>query len=429
MEHRQLGYNIHQRTEYQKLIELRHVISQNLLSRLNVVEALGDRAHAAGEMDLAENAYIKVLEIYRQQPPAVASLSRPLLLKMASFYWGTDQPLRAEKYWWEIFKLRESTGKPHCTEELVWQRLVLSLSKTSGIISDTFRSHHPDLFLWINLETPSLILETPFPPVHTMIQREHSSNVCYNENGHETFLNGTVLPNVDNTTTGLARNLPEIIQKIPDTDLTTRDLLCRTPLFLAAFRRQEDIGYALITRIAKFPLVIKKQEMNARDISGQTILGIAILSRCSLNFIRAIIEHGAVIDPEPLPDPPTPLQAACMTSNVDVVKILLEGGADINHAFPTSPRPADLAKFIQNDKIIQLIAGHTILSHSSITALSNHQESLDDNNITSTVEHTSLPRIDATRINIFQEDDQILFPAIHLRTSFLPDHGAGRVSR
>jgi hypothetical protein len=236
---------------------------------------------------------------------------------MATFYWTTDQPLRAEKCWWDIFRLRDPTDRAHCIEEEVWHKLATPLSQTSGIISDTFQSRHSDLFLPLNLKTP-------FPPVHAMIKSEYASSAAHKNSGSETSSDITVSPNIHSAITGGAGNLSEIVQKIPDTDLATRDILGRTPLFMAAFLKQDDAGHALMTRIEQLPPVTKSQYMNSRDVTCQTILGVATQSGCSVGSLEALIKHGAEIDPDILAkDPLTPLQAACLTGSLEAVDLFL----------------------------------------------------------------------------------------------------------
>lgn len=369
------------RMEFNKLVEFRYATSKKLLSRLRVVEHLGDLARTAGETDLAEIAYTRVLDIYRRQLP-VASSIRPLLMKMASFYWIAGQPLRAERCWWEIFKLRDPTGETRYFEKDVWQRLAISLPQTSSLISHTIRSRYPDLFSPLNLETP-------FPPVHAMIQSEYTSDISHTKSGREFSLDTAGLSTIQSVISGDVGNLSDVIRKISNDDLAARDILCQTPLFLAALLKQEDAGHALLMRIARLPPVDQSKLIRARDVTGQTILGVATLHDCSKQFIKALIEHGAEIDPDPLAkDAPTPLQAACFTSRPEIVDLFLGHGADINRVLkenqaPYNQTPAQLAQSGGNDKIIQLIEKHH--SRNSSNATQSTQHSPTDNDSTQTV--------------------------------------------
>jgi hypothetical protein len=331
---------------FYKLAALRHATSQRLLSKLNVVEALADRADGAGDTDLTDVAYTRMLDIYRGYPFPVGSLTRPLLKKMAMFYWRTDQPLRAEKCWAGIFDVGDFPAQAQSIDRDAWQRLTGSLSKTSEIISETIQSRDLERF-------PPLNIETPFPLLHRIIKSEcTSSSSC--DLPRLDFLSDVI--SIHCSPTNGEESLWEIMQGIPDTDLATRDLLLRSPLWLAAFLKREGLGHALLNRIAGSPQAQQCQYMNARDVSGQTVLGIAILSDCSLKFVKALIDRGAEIDPDTLlKEPLTPLQAACMTGSLEIVDLLLERGADINRVFPGNPTPAQLAQVVGHDRIAQII--------------------------------------------------------------------------
>ena len=355
-----------------KLAELLHTTTQNLLSRLSVVEALADRVDMTSETDLTEIAYIRVLNIYRGLPLPVRSFISPLLMKMASFYWRTDQPLRAEKCWWDIFELRDHSGQAQSIEKEVWQSLGISLAQTSGMVRDALRLRYPDLF-------PTLNLETPFPPIHRIIRSEYTSRAPHGLCRRD-FPSNNAISSSSHAASASEGYVLEIIQQIPDINLATRDVLSRTPLFLAALLKQEDAGHALVMLIAALPSGLQHQHMNARDVSGQTILGIAILSGCSRDFIKILIDNGADIEPDALmKEPLTPLQAACMTGNPDIVALLLDYGADVNRVYPGHATPAQLSQAGGNEKIMQLINKKTQSPYPSSATLSTRQQSLGDN--------------------------------------------------
>jgi hypothetical protein len=382
-----------------KLAELQHATSQNLLKRLSVVEALADRVDTAGETDLAEITYIRVLSIYRGQPLPVRSFICPLLMKMASFYWRTDQPLRAEKCWWDIFELRDPPGQAQSIENEVWQSLGVSLAQTSGIIRDALRLRYPDLF-------PTLNLETPFPPIHRMIRSEYTSAAPHGLYRRDFPSNNAVSSSSHATPTSDEGYILEIIQQIPDIDLATRDVLSRTPLFLAALLKQEDAGHALMMLIAALPSGLQHQHMNARDLSGQTILGIAILSSCSRDFIKTLIDNGADIEPDTLmKEPLTPLQAACMTGNLDIVALLLDYGADVNRVYPGHATPTQLSQVVGNDKIMQLINEKTQSLYSSNAPISTRHRSLGGDITKNAYGYSPSPSEETPRLSLKKSTD------------------------
>jgi len=366
-------------------------ISQDLLSKLNVVEILGDRADAAGEKDLAELAYTRLLDIYRRHPYPVGSLIRSLLIKMAVFYWESDQPLRAEMCWWDVFDLRDPPDQAHGIEREVWESLAKSLSETSGVICEVLRAKLTGFF-------PSLNLETPFPPVHRMVRGNHGLSTTDSLFRINPSSNITSSSNTLNASPGNVGNIEKTIQELPDMALDTRDIFFRTPLFLAAFLKHEVAGHALVKRIATCSSKPPHIHINARDFSGQTVLGIAILSRCSFKFVKALIDNGAEVNPGLTEGPYTPLQAACITGDLEITNILLDSGADINHVYEDNPTPAALAQDYGHFNILQLIAEKTQSSLQSSPPFSNQSHSEVGNNIIASVS-SNIPSITGAIIN------------------------------
>jgi hypothetical protein len=337
--------------EYYNLHELQLATTKNLLTRLSLVEALADRVQI-DNIDLAEKAYTRMLDIYERQPLHFAFLIRSLLMKMALFYSETDQHLRAQKCWENVFTLRDSIGNRFYIERDVWEKLALSSSKTSEIIANAFRAYRPDFF-------PPLNLSTPFPPVHAMIRSQYYSELRHQKSGRRSSSDNGGSPHIHLASVAGTGSLWEIIQRMPDTEVGRRDIVSLTPLFLAAFLKQEDAGHALMARIAALSGPLQKLRMNDRGPIGQSILGIAILSGCSEEFVKALINSGARIDPEVLlQEPLTPLQAACLTQRVDIVRLLLKYGAKVDHVHKNNRLPKKIALELGNHEITQLIADH-----------------------------------------------------------------------
>jgi len=365
--------------EYYKALDFRHATSQSLLTRLDEVGTLAARAHVAGELDLAENAYTRMLDIYRRQPSPPVSLIYTLLSRMASFYWTSDQPLRAERCWREILELRNSTGKHLYVSTEVWGSLARASSQTSGLLANACQAHDPELYSPLNLRTP-------FPPIHLLIRSDCLSETSHREPVNESLLEDIFPSGIRRATTGDPRSLPEIIKRMSDEDindcLRTRDILFRTPLFLAAFHKQEDVGKALIKRIRSLSEGHQEMHMNARDLSGQTILGIATLSGCSLEFIKESLRAGALIDPDTLcQDAVTPLQAACMSNRPEVVKLFLRCHAIIDRVYQGNPPALKIAETLGYNTIVQLIKNSLLLydtTRDNIFEEDGHESSPND---------------------------------------------------
>jgi Ankyrin repeats (3 copies) len=334
---------------FHTLVDMHQAESQGLLSKLKEVEALTDKAAAALDTDLAEKAYIKVLKVHRGQPLQDRSNVTRLLKKIALFFKKTDQPVLAEEYWLEYLE-RDRLGQGHSADKEVTevcQSLATSLPKTSGMISEDFQSRYPNL-------PPPLDAGTPFPPVHRIIISDYLSSTLHDSSGKAPSSDTTISSSFPKSLISGGK-VAEIIQEMPDIDLGTRDILSRTALFLTALFKQEDAGHALITRIAVCLPEHRHQYVNARDPAGQTILGTAIENGCSLEFIRALIDNGAQIDPDTLAGPLTPLQAAALTGRQEVVVLLLDHGADINHVHPGNQTAAELAQDAGYHEIAHLI--------------------------------------------------------------------------
>jgi ankyrin repeat protein len=360
--------------QIRKLTELRHATAQGLLSGLREAEDLGDRADAAGETFVAEIVYTRVLEIYRKQNPIVPSIRR-LCAKMVKLYQRTDQPFRAEKYLPDPFELPHPAVKTQVSKEDIWKNFCISLSKTSGIISHALRYQYTDFDSRMNLETP-------FPPLHRILVGDHMSNESPESFCSDASSDISTSTSIQNAVTGGAKNVAEIIQTISDTDLSTRDILLRTPLFFAAVLKREDAGRALLSRIAALDSVYRSAHMNVRDISGQTVLGVAILSGCSLEFVRALIESGANPKPDQLMENVlTPLQAAHSAGRAEIVDLLLEHGANANQY---DSEPPQLAHSFGNQTIMQLQSEDSQSSLLVGDSQSNQYQSFDKENSSDT---------------------------------------------
>lgn len=361
-----------------ELTELRSTISHILLKELTVVEYLADLAHNACEMPLAEVAYIRMLEIYRSCPFSDVSHIRSLLDKMGSFYSELGESNRAKRCWSDILKLRDPPDQIHGIERNAWDSLAKSLPQTFGIISDVLRSKLTGVLPSMNLGTPVSADQTTGNTIYDSGPLGNSSHI-----GPSSDRTGS---NCIHNAVASAANIVETIQRLPYLDLETRDDFKRTPLLLAAFLKQEDAGHALLMRIASCSTALPSSHLNVKDRQGQTVLCLAILSRCSTTFIRALIEKGAEINPMyTTKESYTPLQAACLTGNLDVASLLLDCGADINHRYPDSQHPTELAQINGHTEILRLIREKAKPSLQSSPPFFSQQHSQGGNDIISTV--------------------------------------------
>jgi hypothetical protein len=105
-------------------------------------------------------------------------------------------------------------------------------------------------------------------------------------------------------------------QKDPDEGLDSRDTLGRTPLFLAAALRNEELCDSLIRAGA---------HVDAADYDGHTVLGVAARNGL-LRTVSTLLDLGANVNQPIIRDGMTPLQAAAALGHAKVVDCLLRHG-------------------------------------------------------------------------------------------------------
>jgi hypothetical protein len=347
--------SIQNEMHYAKLLALKYASVRELWLMLAPVESLADRVAAAGNLEAAESAYSRVLDAYGALDTESFHEVRGLRLKMADFYIKMDAPICAERLLWEALDLRESPARAHKSDLEVLKRLARSLPQTSHDLSTVFES---------SVVEPTSCNSSPFPPLHRMIGSEYASKVEGN-----IFQTGPVLERYwpQNSLVGGMEAVMEVLQEFSYSDLETRDIHGRSPLYLASLLQKEAIGCALMTRASECEGMARRMT-NARDVSGQTVLGIGILNGCSLSFIKALIENGAELDPEPLmPSPLTPLQAASWLGLSETVDLLLDHGAEVDRVFPGNKTAEILALEGGHNEIAERISNifsETSISHS-----------------------------------------------------------------
>jgi hypothetical protein len=106
-------------------------------------------------------------------------------------------------------------------------------------------------------------------------------------------------------------------EKDPDEGLDSRDTLGRTPLFLAAALRNEELCDSLIRAGA---------HVDAADYDGHTVLEVAARNGL-LRTVSTLLELGANINRPIIHDGVTPLQAAAALGHAEAVDCLLRHGS------------------------------------------------------------------------------------------------------
>lgn len=305
-------------------------------------ESLATRVADAGDTDSALYAYIQVLEVYRVLGFKAWHEISGLLRKMAVIYFKIGHDLEAQGRLWEILHLGDMPRKVRHTDLDLLKVIARSVSKTSKKLAGTVHSNviHP---------VPSN-LHTPVPPLQGMMKSQYADGVV-----GSVFQTGP-FPNSGEPIVGGMDAILDLLRQFHTDEHVMRDLLGRTPLHLAAELGKEGIGHGLM-RLAREHNGSPADLTNSRDIFGQTILGCAILNNNTFDFIETLISHGAEVDPvSPPPNPglpvDTPLQIAAKNGRLDVVTLLINGGADKDRG---SPRPEDLARRHNHTDVVQLL--------------------------------------------------------------------------
>ena len=140
-------------------------------------------------------------------------------------------------------------------------------------------------------------------------------------------------------------------------DPNGRDLFGRSPLHKAASSGSYDIAKMLIERGA---------DVNALDADARTPLHKAVSAlrpqeKMKENYEVAILllNHGANPNVKDAPYLRTPLHYAAHDGAVEVVKVMMERGADPTIRDRKGKTPADLAKEAGRDEVVQILTSYT----------------------------------------------------------------------
>lgn len=315
-----------------------------IFSLLRLAISLADGLQVSGEEDAAENAYMRVLNIYRVIDQNCWYEVKGLLWKLALISWKSNQDQRGQNYAWEALQCGDVPARAD-RSDLDWLRhLAKSLSRTANDLSKIIQST-------VGIAQPQQ-LNIPIPLLHRMIQSGYASSV----DGNIFWTAALPGPNEPSSSEypivgGIATVL-EFIRELPKEDLLARDHDGRSALHLAAHLRKETLGLALMIRANEIP-GIKHRIMHARDYTTETILGSAIWSRCSLQFIESLIHHGVDVNPEMAIL--NPLHLACGFGWLDLVDLLLRHGASPEKRLPDGKTALDLAREQGHHNIVKLL--------------------------------------------------------------------------
>jgi len=321
-----------------------------LLESLALVEEYADKAASMGEKGDAERAYLRMKEVYGSLPFNVAIPYKKLLKKIAVFYAKNDEPLQSETY---LLEYSRSCDNSDPADEGVWRYLAQVLPESSR-----------ELNRGLEMGSKRQIIVQPgqfaFPPLHRILRSGCISNAPPLIFGMKSFRDITHSPPLHAL---IAENNPAafvMIEEGSDDQLESRDMYSRTPMLLTALFKAEDIGVALMTRYITYPVEARRRLVDARDNMGQTILSIAIRRGCTFEFIKALVENCATVDPDPMQYILSPLQAAASHGRKDVTTLLLSRGAQDGNTYFGEVRASILARELGFSDIEALIVAETL---------------------------------------------------------------------
>lgn len=341
-----LKSNLQEEVRYTQFLEIKYTNARELLFMLSPAESLADRVEAAGDLEAAENAYNRILNAYRTLHTKHWHEIRGLLLKLATMFWRSSEPLRTEALLWEALELPSGPARNSDLELL--KLLARSLRKTCDDLSRVLQS--------MVIQPIPAFPPSPFPPLHRMLESKYALKAQGNIFQMGPFMSEKGYSSTEDFVPGGLDAVLELLGEFSDSDLEMRDIHGRTPLYLASTLRMEALGCGLLVRASEVDEMAWKMA-NARDLSGQTVLGISIKSRCSLEFIRTLIDNGAEVDPALMPipfNPLSPLQLASSLGANDIVALLLSRGADPNRVYPESKTAKMLAQEAGHFEIVEL---------------------------------------------------------------------------
>jgi len=306
-----------------------------ILELLPLALQLADALDFVGDLDAAENAYRRILDIYRPMGRNNWYNVKRLLRKLAKLSWKRGNDQLAQNFAWEALSWREVPPQANQSDLELLKDLGSSLSRTSRQLSDIIRSTP----VGSNSET----FNASVPPLQRMMEGTYASDVDGNPFATAELPKDNLHPPLQHPVVGGFKAIMDLLEVFPSADLHARDSNGRSPLYLSGSLRKECFGLSLIMYV-KTTEGSTQSLVNSRDHSGQTVLGISVLNGCSIAFIIALVQNGAEVNPDAIPLAWTPLQAAAWVGSLEVVELLLGHGAIVDNVFPGSESPQYLAQ-------------------------------------------------------------------------------------
>jgi len=153
--------------------------------------------------------------------------------------------------------------------------------------------------------------------------------------------------------------LMRIIRCCPLCRFKLRNREGQTPLYLAVSTAEEAVVVAIMRRLRdpRRRPPIDSCHLDAKDCRGLTILTTAVLARCSLPVINALIKYGSNVNPQTRAGGPcTPLQAASIpgSERIDIAWLLIRHQANRDHVYPNSTIAVQMVNGLPEPEYIPL---------------------------------------------------------------------------
>jgi hypothetical protein len=333
---------------YHELLYSRNAHVRTLTLQPPQAEAYADRLAGRGEIEAAEAAYIRILNVFRAfQKLNIKAWheTRSLLKKLADMLWNNGDPIRAENLVWEALSSRDVPANAQSSDLELLKSLARSIPITCLDIWNSNQSGDGAAF---PPYCPSL-----FPPLQSMMQSPFALAVSGSPFHRGEFSEPALAPNEPAILGGM-ETIMEFLRAFPPDALDLRDIHGQTPLYLASALGMEGLGRGILGRLAEVSRVCTRTHLNHRDSAGQTILGAAIIGRCSSQYIEFLLAGGAQVDPDPLLEFLwTPLQAAAISGSSDIVRLLLDNEAQPDRVYPGTKTPLAWAEEFGHADVVQ----------------------------------------------------------------------------